>query len=84
MNKQLKKKIKQKMFEVKKKEIKKILKVKIEWRLLERIAEYYEFPTAVFLSDFDNFADLPTTRNKSLQKKVEKFNKIKEIVEDDV
>ena len=84
MNKQLKTEIRQKMLEVKKKEIKKILKIKIEWRLLERIAEFYEFPVGVFLSNFDNFREFPKTRKESLQKKAEMFDKIKEIIEDDV
>ncbi|MBM4137821.1 MAG: hypothetical protein FJ241_13490 [Nitrospira sp.] len=30
-------------------------KVSIEWRLLQRIAEYYQFPSAVFLMPFKNF-----------------------------
>jgi len=29
--------------------------VLIEWKLLEKIAEYYEFPSAVFLMDKKRF-----------------------------
>lgn len=66
---------------IKKKE--KPLEVTLKWKLLERIAEYYEFPTAVFLSDINNFDSLPKTRNETFRQKAEKFDKIKDIFEDD-
>jgi len=51
--------------------------VEISLKKLKRIAEYYEFPVAVFFG-----VDLPknTTRCKELRKKAEAFDKIKEIV----
>ena len=61
---------------------KKPLRVTIEWQLLERIAEFYEFPCAIFLGNMDCFKDLPKTREESLIKNSHKFDKIKEIVEE--
>ena len=57
------------------------LEVKIKWKLLERIAEYYEFPVAVFLHDIKNFPK-QATRNGELKRKAELFDKIKELVEE--
>lgn len=58
------------------------LKVEIEWKLLERIAEYYKFPSAVFLGNLDVFKHAPKTRDKVFRKKVELFDKIKELTEE--
>ena len=57
------------------------LKVEIEWKLLERIAEYYQFPSAVFLGNLDIFKHAPKTRDEVFRKKVELFDKIKELTE---
>jgi len=54
--------------------------VEIEIDLLRRIAEYYEFPLAVFFSDKSIFKH--KTRSETLRKKAEAFDKIAEIVED--
>lgn len=59
--------------------VEKKFKVEIEWKLLERIAEYYEFPVAVFLGNNKMFKD--KTRSKALRREAELYNKIKEIVE---
>ena len=55
------------------------LKVEIEWKLLQRIAEYYQFPSAVFLGDKKMFRH--KTRNKALSKKAELYDKIKAIID---
>ncbi|MEK6878544.1 MAG: hypothetical protein AABY22_03000 [Nanoarchaeota archaeon] len=57
-------------------------KVEIEWKLLERIAEYYKFPIAVFLGNLDVFKNSPKTRDEVLRKKVELFDKIKELIDE--
>ena len=57
------------------------LKVELEWKLLERIAEYYQFPSAVFLGNKKMFRH--KTRNQALTKKAQLFDKIKELVEQD-
>jgi len=57
-------------------------KVEIEWKLLERIAEFYEFPTAVFLGNLKIFPK-SKTRNESFRKKAQLYDKIKEIIEDE-
>ena len=44
------------------------IKVEVEWKLLQRIAEYYQFPSAVFLGSNDMFKHQPKTRNKALNK----------------
>lgn len=58
------------------------LKVEIEWKLLERIAKYYEFPVAVFLGNMKAFPK-GKTRNEVLKKKAELYDKIKEIINND-
>lgn len=35
------------------------LKIEIEWKLLEKIARYYNFPSAVFLGNTRMFARKP-------------------------
>lgn len=57
------------------------LKIEIEWKLLERIAEYYEFPSAVFLGNVKVFPKAKT-RNESWRKKAELFDKIRELCEE--
>lgn len=62
--------------------IKKPLKIEIEWEYLQRIAEFYKFPSAVFLVDKKNFPKSKAiTRDKSLIKKADLYEKIKELVE---
>ena len=60
---------------------KKKLKVEIEWKLLARIAEYYQFPSAVFLGNMKMFRH--KTRSKAWRKKAELYDKIKAIVDSD-
>ncbi len=55
------------------------LKVEIEWKLLERIAEYYQFPSAVFLGNKKMFRH--KTRNQAFKKKVELYDKIKAVID---
>jgi len=55
------------------------LKVEIEWKLLERIAEFYEFPSAVFLGNMKIFPKCKT-RNKLFKKKAELYDKIKDLI----
>ena len=57
------------------------LTVNISYEKLHDIAEYYEFPVAVFLTP-DNFFKKEETRRKNLLRKAEAFDKIKEIVEE--
>jgi hypothetical protein len=59
---------------------KKKLKVTIEWELLERIAKFYKFPSAVFLGNMKMFSNSPKTREEGLLKKAEAFNQIKDIM----
>ena len=58
------------------------LKVEIEWQLLERIAEYYQFPVAVFCGNRGMFKEQPKTRDETFKRKLEAFDKIKEIIEE--
>lgn len=60
----------------------KILTIKIRYELLERIAEFYKFPTVVFFSDLKHFPK-GETRNERWRKKAEKFDKIREIMEEE-
>ena len=56
---------------------KKPLEVTIRWSHLERIARYYQFPSAVFLAPTKVFSS--TTREQALRNQL---NKIKDIVND--
>mgnify|MGYP001564198017 FL=1 len=47
------------------------LKVTLAWKFLERIAEYYEFPSAVFLGNRKMFKE--KTRKESLRKVFHNF-----------
>ena len=58
------------------------LRVEIEWKLLKRIAEFYEFPAAVFLGDIQIFPKCKT-RNESFRKKAQLYNKIKEVIKEE-
>ena len=51
-------------------------KIEIDYRLLERIAEYYEFPMAVFILPFRKFPE--GTRKQYWQKKIGRLIKILE------
>ena len=51
----------------------------ISFKKLDEIADYYEFPVAVFLTP-DGFLKKGETRNKKLLEKAEAFDKIKEII----
>lgn len=53
--------------------------VEVEAKQLQRIAKYYQFPSAVFWGDSKLFRH--KTRDESLRKKAELFDRIKEIVE---
>lgn len=55
-------------------------KVTLKFSFLQKIAEYYEFPTAVFLSDSDDFPR--GKRSDVLNKKVEILDKIKDLVDE--
>ena len=55
-------------------------KVEIKIKLLERIAEFYRFPMAVFFMQIKDFR--PKTRQEVFNKKTKYFDKIKEIVEE--
>ena len=55
--------------------------VEIDLKQLERIAEYYEFPMAVFFSTKVVFK--ARTRREALFKKAEKLDKIKEILDEE-
>lgn len=52
------------------------LKVEIKWKLLQRIAEFYEFPSAVFLGNKKMFKGLGKTRADYFRKKIDKIKKI--------
>ena len=54
-------------------------KVEIKIKKLEEIAEYYEFPVAVFFTPHGNLKG--KTRCGELFEKAEAFNKIREILE---
>ena len=60
----------------------KSVKVTLDWKYLQRIAEYYEFPSAIFLGPEACLDKQPKTRNISLEKKAEAFDMIKDIVEE--
>ena len=60
---------------------KKKLKVEIEWKLLERIAKFYQFPSVVFFGNKKVFKH--KTRNQVLRKKAELYDKIKSIIDSD-
>ena len=50
-------------------------KIEIDYKLLERIAKYYEFPVATFFMQVKNFPK-PETRYKSLLKRIKKIKTI--------
>ena len=53
----------------------------IGWKLLERIAEYYEFPSVVFLGGLEQFKH--RTRKESVRfKRLEFQRKLKELFEE--
>lgn len=58
------------------------LKVEIEWKHLEKIAEFYEFPIIVFLGNDGRFPPSKLTRNEIIRKKAELFDKLKDIFEE--
>lgn len=58
------------------------LKVEIEWKYLERIAEFYKFPVAVFCGNLKIFKNSPRTRDERFTKRLEAYDKIKEIIEE--
>jgi hypothetical protein len=55
---------------------------KIPIKHLQRIAEFYEFPMAVFFAPTMIFKE--KTRDNALSRKAEAFDKIREIVEEAV
>lgn len=60
---------------------KKDFKIEIKWSVLQRIAEYYQFPVAVFLGDGILQRMKEKTRQESLVKKARDFgNEIKDLV----
>ena len=60
------------------------VEVTIKWSLLERIAEYYEFPSAVFLlKDRSAFPENVRTRKENIMWKAERYDRIKEITEEE-
>ena len=61
---------------------KKKLEVKIKWEYLQRIAEYYKFPSAVFLCNMKMLPKSTETRDEGLRKKAELYDRIKEIIEE--
>lgn len=56
------------------------LEVTLKWKFLERIAEFYEFPSAVFLGNEKMFNT--KTRYEGLLNRANAFDKIQEIVEE--
>jgi hypothetical protein len=62
-------------------EVEKKLIINIEWKLLERIAEFYGFPSAVFLMQKKDFPKVK--RDEILSRKAEALDKIKEIMEEE-
>jgi len=57
------------------------LKIEVEWKLLERISKFYEFPSAVFLGNMKVFPKCKT-RNELFMKKAKLYDKIKELMEE--
>lgn len=62
------------------------MKIEIELEKLRLIAEYYEFPLAVFFMPIEELRKIvekeKRTRNKDCFKAFEKLEKIREILED--
>ena len=59
-------------------------KVSIEIEKLKLIAEYYEFPLAVFFMPVEELRKLRgKTRSKFIQKELEKLEKIRAILEEE-
>lgn len=61
-------------------------KVEIEFEKLLLISEYYEFPVAVFFMPIEELRKIRKegrTRMKDIQKKLEKLEKIREIVDEE-
>ena len=48
------------------------MKIELDQKLLEKIADYYEFPMAVFFSEAKHFKG---TRKENLRKKVTEFKR---------
>ena len=56
------------------------MEMKIDVKLLQQIAKYYEFPFAVFFTQSKHFPKCKT-RRQALSRKAAAFDEVKEIVE---
>ena len=54
-------------------EEKKPVKVEVEWAVLERIAQYYQFPTAVFLFKDTKGVFIEPTRDEAVLKQMKEL-----------
>ena len=62
---------------------KKDVKIEVKWSVLERIAQYYQFPVAVFLGDGILQRIKEKTRQEAFIKKAKEFEReVRELVED--
>ena len=57
-------------------------KVELEFSFLQRIAEYYDFPVAIFFLQPKDFPTPKVTRDYRVMAKAKAFDQIKEITED--
>jgi hypothetical protein len=57
--------------------------VKVKWKLLEKIAYFYQFPVLVFLGGTDNFPQSGETRETIVRKKAELLDKIHDLIIDE-
>ena len=65
-----------------KEQIKESLILKIDFEFLKNIAEYYEFPVAVFLAGKEVFPPKAKTRSDYYRKAALKYERIKDIIEE--
>lgn len=63
---------------------KKPLKVELDFEFLKIIANYYDFPVAVFLAGKNAFSYKPKTRKDYYEKIAEKYERIKDIVGEEI
>jgi hypothetical protein len=62
--------------------IKEPVEITLKWEWLQRIAEYYEFPTAMFFGNIEMLKNHPKTRTEQNKIKADRYDKIKELIEE--
>jgi hypothetical protein len=62
--------------------IKEPVEITLKWEWLQRLAEYYEFPTAMFFGTIEMLKNKSKTRTEELERKANLYDEIKELIEE--